>query len=243
MNIPSALGALFAQIAAYVLALVMLPALFERLWHPSLFQLALIEGFFAALFSMKLEKWWVPIQLLFFPMIVFVSTFQLDPNLFLLGFFLLGVIYWNACGKRVPLYLSGSGALKEISNRLPEGGFHFADLGSGLGSVISRLAREKPDGKFFGIESAPLPYLVGKARCAGLSNCAMKWGKYEKVDLSSFDFVYAYLSPVPMPALFEKAKREMKPGSLLISNSFAVPETDPDEIVEAGGKMLYFWKM
>ena len=35
-----------------------------------------------------------------------------------------------------------------------------------------------------------------------------------------------------MARLYAKAREEMKPGSLFISNSFAVPDVDPDEIVE-----------
>ncbi|HQT25596.1 MAG TPA: class I SAM-dependent methyltransferase, partial [Burkholderiales bacterium] len=82
-----------------------------------------------------------------------------------------------------------------------------------------------------------------KLRCHHLSNCEMKWGDYGKVDLARYDFVFAYLSPVPMPMLFEKARREMRKGSFLISNSFSVPGMDPDEIVEAGDRRLYFWRM
>lgn len=236
--------AFVAQAASLALVLFVLYPLFEGLgWHPPLVGLALVEGFFAALLSVKLERWWLVIQVLFFPLVVVVYSFHVDPRLFLLGFFLLGMVFWNAYVTRVPLYLSGDKVVKAISGRLPDREFRFADLGSGLGGVISRLAREKPGGKFFGIEIAPLPYFFGKARCLGLHNCEMKWGGFEKVDLSGFDFVYAYLSPVPMPMLFEKAGREMKPGSLLISNSFSVPEVEADEMLEVGGRTLYFWKM
>ena len=65
-------------------------------------------------------------------------------------------------------------------------------------------------------------------------------------DISGEDIVYAFLSPEPMPALYEKAKREMKSGSLLVSNSFAVPDVSPDEIWELsdGRKTrLYLYEM
>ena len=44
--------------------------------------------------------------------------------------------------------------------------------------------------------------------------------------------VYAFLSPVPMTALWNKVEKEMKPGGLFISNSFPVPDIEPSEIVE-----------
>lgn len=243
-KIAPALRALFVQIAAFLLVFAVLAPLFERIGlHAGFIALALLQGVFAALFSMNQEKWWMVIQLAFLPMLATVSSFHVDPRWFLWGFFLLALVFWNAYGTRVPLYLSGRAALEEISRRLPEGEFSFADLGSGIGSVVAGLARARPDGKFLGVEIAPLPFLIGRARCLGLANCTMKWGSFEKIDLSGYDVVYAFLSPVPMPMLFEKARREMKPGSTFVSNSFTVPGAEADEVFEMRGKRLYFWKM
>jgi hypothetical protein len=65
-------------------------------------------------------------------------------------------------------------------------------------------------------------------------------------NLAAYDIVYAYLSPAPMPALWDKARAEMKPGSLLISNTFAVPEQVADETLELGDlshARLLIWRM
>jgi hypothetical protein len=51
-------------------------------------------------------------------------------------------------------------------------------------------------------------------------------------DLGREDLVYAFLSTEPMAALYQKAKAEMKPGSLLVSNSFPAPDVEPDEVWE-----------
>ena len=64
--------------------------------------------------------------------------------------------------------------------------------------------------------------------------------------LDGVDVVYAFLSPAPMPALGEKARREMPPGSLFISNSFAVPDVEASDIVEiddARQTRLYCYRM
>ncbi|MBY0577769.1 MAG: class I SAM-dependent methyltransferase [Burkholderiales bacterium] len=244
MNIPPALRALFSQIAAFLLVAVLLnPALEHFGWNPPLLLLALIQGIFAAVFSMPQEKWWRPIQLCFAPLVVILLSFQISPYWFLLGFFLLTVFFWNVVTTRVPLFLTGSRVEEVLAQRLPEGEFEFVDLGSGFGGVITMLARNRPNGKYYGMEIAPLPYLIGKARCLNLANCRTDWGSFEKLDLSRFDFVYAFLSPVPMPKLFEKAKREMKPGSLFISNSFQVPGVEAGETVKIGRETLYFWQM
>ncbi len=239
-----ALLALLSQSASFLLVAAVLSPAFDRMgWNPPLLLLALVQGFLASIPFLRRERWWIPIQL-FFPIMVLVAlALRISPCWFLIGFLLLGIVYWNAFRTRVPLYLTGREVVMELLERLPEGSFEFADLGFGLGGLLAMLAKEKPQGKFFGVEVAPLPFLIGKARCMSLPNCRMEWGSYEKIDLSGFDFVYAFLSPVPMPGLFEKAKREMKPGSVFVSNSFGVPGTEADETVIVGGNALYFWRM
>ena len=39
-----------------------------------------------------------------------------------------------------------------------------------------------------------------------------------------------------MPQLWQKAKAEMRPGSLFVSNSFPIPEVEADLIVELDGQ-------
>ncbi|MHB1300055.1 MAG: class I SAM-dependent methyltransferase [Burkholderiales bacterium] len=239
-----ALRALLSQAAAFLLvAAVLSPALGGMNWSPPRLLLALVQGFLASIPFLRRERWWIPIQIFFPVMVLLALSLRIPSYWFLIGFLLLGIIYWNTFRTRVPLYLTGSEVAMELLGRLPEGGFEFADLGSGLGGLLAMLAKNKPCGNFFGVEVAPLPFLIGKARCMTLPNCRMAWGSYERIDLSRFDFVYAFLSPVPMPGLFEKAKREMKPGSVFVSNSFDIPGEEADETVIVGGKALYFWRM
>ena len=54
--------------------------------------------------------------------------------------------------------------------------------------------------------------------------------------LASYDFVYAFLSPAPMPRLWEKARAEMAPGALLVSNSFKVPGASILQEVRVGDR-------
>ena len=51
-----------------------------------------------------------------------------------------------------------------------------------------------------------------------------------------FDVVYAFLSPVPMPALWSKVCREMRPGSRFISHSFEVPGETPQRTIPVAGR-------
>ena len=59
------------------------------------------------------------------------------------------------------------------------------------------------------------------------------------------DVVYAFLSPAPMPRLWEKVQREMRPGTLFISNRFIVPGVKPHQRIATGepGVNLYVWRL
>jgi hypothetical protein len=83
-------------------------------------------------------------------------------------------------------------------------------------------------------------------RNRGQSAIDIAWGDFWRVDLKDYDVVYAYLSPAPMARLWNKAVREMRPGSVLVSNTFAVPGVTPHFEIELGDRMrstLYGWRM
>ena len=49
-----------------------------------------------------------------------------------------------------------------------------------------------------------------------------------------------------MAALYEKAEAEMRPGSIFVSNSFAVPGVPADEVIridDARETELFVWRM
>jgi predicted O-methyltransferase YrrM len=77
----------------------------------------------------------------------------------------------------------------------------------------------------------------------GLANTYLKYGNFWDEDLSRYDMVYCFLSPEPMPALYRKACAEMRPGSLIISNSFDVPGVPADEILDRRHTRLFFWRL
>ena len=85
-----------------------------------------------------------------------------------------------------------------------------------------------------------------RLRLARPGNVRLRYGDYRSFDLAPYDVIYCFLSPVPMPALFEKARLEMPPGSLLISNTFIVPDRLADETVDVGdGRQtrLFLWRL
>ena len=74
----------------------------------------------------------------------------------------------------------------------------------------------------------------------------MRYRSLWQVPLGDFDVVYCFLSPQPMPALWDKARREMAAGSWLISNSFAIPAVTPSRRLELDdwrSSQLLLWQM
>ena len=236
-RLPPALAALLAHVPG--LALVMtLPAL--GLAVPGLL-LACLTGLSAAglAWFWGLPAWWRFINLGFVPLLWLGLQLDLDADWSLLAFLALALTSLGAVVTRVPLYLSSPRAAEELARRLPDCG-RLCDLGCGLGGPLARIHRLRPDARLQGVEAAPLNWLVARLRLWGRAD--VRLGSLWQADLSRCDLVYAYLSPAPMARLWDKARREMKPGSLFVSNSFDVPGVTFDEIVElqdlSGARLL-----
>lgn len=215
-------------------------------WQPELPALLALHGGLAVLASawLKLPRWWWPLQALFLPGALALLQLDLPPWIFLLVFLLLLLIYWNAGGDRVPLYLSSQASWAAVESLLPAGPVSFVDLGCGLGGLLGFLAARRPESRFCGIESAPLPLLASWLRLRRRPNCQVQRGDLWQVELGQFSVVYCFLSPEPMAELWRKARAELRPGSLFISNSFAVPGVSPDLTVEVGGgQRLLVWRL
>jgi precorrin-6B methylase 2 len=220
-------------------------------WQPPLIVLLALHGLAAALLGRRLglAKWWTPIQMALPIAVAAVLGWQVPGWVFLAVFVGLVLVFWNSARGGVPLYLTNTATKAALADLLPpENNFRFADLGCGLGGPALNLSRVRPDGHFTGIESAPALFLAAslRRRLSGTTNADIVFGDFWLRNLGEFDVVYCFLSPVPMPALFEKACLEMKPGSLLISNSFDVPAKPADVIVEvddARNTKLHLWRM
>jgi hypothetical protein len=177
--------------------------------------------------------WWRLIHAAFAPLAWAVALLEIDPGWFLLAALMLMLVYRGALSGQIPLYLSNRQTAQTLAELLPKSpGLCCVDLGAGLGSMLRPLATARPDARFVGVENAPLTWLGGKLLALRHANCEWRWGDLWRTDLHEFDVVYAFLSPVPMAALWHKVEKEMKPGSLFISNSFPVPDVEPSEIIE-----------
>jgi len=243
--IPPVLIALVAQLAAgAALFALRLPGVLQA---PAPVMLVLQGALAAALgVCLRLPMWWVPLNFLFIPAAAAMHRWELPPSLFFTGFILLTLVFWTTFRTRVPLYLSSRDVCEQLAALIPHTtGVRLLDLGCGFGGLLLRLAALRPDARLEGVEIAPLPALVAWLRLRRASRCRVRRADLWRSDLSQYDVVYAFLSPTPMVALWEKVRREMRPGTVFVSNSFAVPGVDADRVLtlNARGASLYIWRL
>lgn len=232
-SMPPLRAALLAQCLGALIAVGLLALIYPPLLEQPL-AVAVLQGLCAAYTSHKLgaPPWWHAIHLGFMPLAVLASRLPVPPGWYLGAFVLLLVVYWRVAQSRVPLYLSSEATAKAVAALLPGQSCRIIDLGCGNGTLLRRMASLRPDCSFVGVEYAPLPWLWARLNCAGSANCRIVRGDYWRQPLAEYDLVYAFLSPVPMPRLWAKAVAEMKVDAQLVSNTFVVPEQEPDAVVE-----------
>jgi len=242
-----AVRALLCQLGAFPLTLLAVYLLARAAMQPSWLLAAILQGVFAAVLTWRwrLAPWWIAICLLFPLALYGANGLDLPRWLFLAVFLFMLLVYWSTFRTQVPYYPSGKTAWQAVAEQLPQGRpVAFIDIGSGLGGLVLDLARRRPDAAATGIELAPLPWLASWLR-ARLSNSRARFirGDYASLDFGNFDAVFAYLSPAAMTALWRKARREMRPGSMLMSYEFAIQDAPPSLslYLQDTGRTLYIW--
>lgn len=215
----------------------------------NVFEAALLQAMCAAILTKirRLAFWWLIIQAAFPLALLATLSFQFSPTIFLALFVAFLGLYWSTFRTQVPFYPSGPSTWNAVLAELPaDRPVRLVDIGSGLGGLILRLADARPDSRFVGVELAPFPWIVSALRKRFRHSTAQfVRGDYRKLDFASQDVVFAYLSPVAMPALWEKARAEMRKGALLLSFEFEIPGIEPHfvRMPSQGGPALYGWRM
>ena len=248
-RLPKIFLALLIQLMVFVvivLGVMLAPYVITPPYSYSL--LVLIQALLSAAVSCRLGLpcWWRWIQF-FIPIGLYIGLLVgFNPLWALAVFALIWLVFSNTLTERVPLYLTNS-TTRDALKRLVKAQKNqtFLDLGSGLGGNVVFMSGQANISESHGVETAPIPYLFSKIYTlvrGGRTYAMDMW----KTDLSYYDVVYAFLSPEPMPKLWQKVKDEMRPGSVFISNSFAIPEVVPTEVWELSDRRkttLYIYRL
>ncbi len=230
------IGAVSAQVVGLCFALLFAVIIPELRLYP--LALAGIQGAGAAIASHHLNapSWWQLIHLVFGPALLLGNRLALPPWIWLLGFSTLYLIFGRTYSSRVPLYLTNRSAGDALAKLLPSSPCFVIDIGCGDGGLLRQLATSRPDSEFVGVEHALLTYAWARLRAQYFPNAHIRRGDFWAQPLTPYDVVYAFLSPTPMCDLWEKARHEMRPGTRLISNSFAIPGLTPSDVIVVGDR-------
>jgi len=234
-RLPPVLRALLAQALAFVV-LVALARMGLR--FPPLVWV-LLQAVLAVFLSrwMDLSPRWVFMQAALPFLVRALWGVPIPAWVYLVLFLGLVLVFGGGLISRVPLYHASEDAWEKLADLVEERpGLRFVDLGCGFGGPVAHLASTRRDGIFVGVEASPFTWLVAWLRCLPQPNAQIRLGSLWRTDLASFDVAYAFLSPVPMPALWAKVQREMKSGSRFISHSFEVPGETPHRVLPVKGR-------
>ena len=144
---------------------------------------------------------------------------------------LIGVL---RCGiSPMPSSRAAAEAVLSLAKPLKDGPIY--ELGSGWGGLAVRLARAHPERMICGYEISTLPYLcsVLVGRWSGLKNLEFRRQDFLRRDLSDAALVVCYLFPRGMTQLADKLEGQ---SLVVVSNTFALPGWQPDELVKLGDR-------
>jgi len=212
-----------------------------------IFTLVIMQATIAAIFSSVsgMASWWRWIHL-GFPLAIWgMSTWHIPNEFYLAGFIISLSLFWTTFRSQVPFFPSRPATWQHLAKLMPEEKpIRMIDIGSGLGDMSMHIAKVRPQSKVEGIEIAPLPWLVSYVRAViARSSAVFRMGDYRELDFANYDVIFAYLSPAAMLALWQKASKEMRSGSMLVSLEFEIPGTVPDLYIPADEKSpaMYVW--
>jgi hypothetical protein len=113
------------------------------------------------------------------------------------------------------------------------------ELGAGWGSLAFPLAGRYPHKQVIAYELSPVPWLFMKLRwfLTRPRNLQILRRNFLKVDLSGAGLVVCYLHPGALAKLAPKLGKELKPETLIISNTFELPGWTPITVKELDDTM------
>lgn len=137
---------------------------------------------------------------------------------------LLLLAYPRRAWRDAPVFPTPRGALIELTQhvRLPPGA-RVLDAGCGMGDGLIELHRALPQARLEGVEWSALWRAVSAWRCPWAT---VRRGDMWADDWSAFELVYLFQRPETMPRAMDKARREMRPGTWLVSLEFEARDAD-----------------
>ncbi len=118
------------------------------------------------------------------------------------------------------------------------------ELGAGTAKFLRGLEAKYPQAKLIGVEYSWFPYLLTKIRLTkAKSKIDLRREDLFKTNLSRAALIYCYLAPDMMVRLSEKIQKECRPGTIVVSYLFSIPNLPWHKTLEVGGNKIYFYQL
>jgi precorrin-6B methylase 2 len=114
------------------------------------------------------------------------------------------------------------------------------EMGSGWGPLAIDAARTFPQAHIIGLELSPIPLWFSRIRCFlfGHKNVTFKMKDFFDEDLSDADIILLYMLESVLTKLEPKFIAELKPGTVIVSNTFEIRGWKPVHVENVMKKPL-----
>lgn len=118
------------------------------------------------------------------------------------------------------------------------------ELGCGRARFLRTVEKAYPKTRLIGLENLFNLYLIAKIslRLRG-SKIQLIKGDFFGHGLKNADLIYCYLNNSTMAKLEKKFTLECRPGTQIISRSFSLPNTRPEQVLTIRNKKIFFYKI
>lgn len=145
-----------------------------------------------------------------------------DALLWLLPLAALMIFYPVRSWRDAPLFPTPAAALAELPRHLRlQAGASVLDAGCGLGHGLRAWHGLYPEARLHGVEWSWLWSSAARLWCPWAH---IRRGDMWSQDWSNHDVIYVFQRPESMPRVWDKACREMCPGSKVVSLAFEIPD-------------------
>lgn len=189
------------------------------------------------------NRWRALFVALGFPimMLLINITSGISAMWWLMGMLALLLIYPLKAWNDAPYFPTHEGALQSLNSVIHvQDHAKILDVGCGLGAGIRNLQAIYPLAEVHGVEwSRPLAWLCRWKCPRATIHRADMW----EFSWQAFDLIYVFQRPESMELIFQKAQRELKAGSCLVSLEFEVKGIKPTAVLQTHlGKSVWIYQ-
>lgn len=134
---------------------------------------------------------------------------------------------------------------KTLLDNLPRENIEkVVDLGSGIGTMVRKLAKKYPQAQVIGFEGSLPPFILSLLIPSPV-NASYQLTNFLNLSFKNIDLAYVYLCPRGMEQLYKKLIADHPKNLIIISNTFALPNTEAEKVIRSNDLYktpIYFYK-